>query len=137
MINCGSAIKHRYEIRGFIIDNKLDALCLTETWLADPLNAYTHDLVPIGYNIISIDRARGQGGGVALIIRDQRMVLNSTPPTTLSGCEALSIKIALSSKSSLTVLIVYQPPDFLPEFNNQFLELVTTELNSASAQLVM
>lgn len=60
----------RSAINDFIIDNEVDVLCLTETWLLPRGDeAKCSDLSPPGYKTWSFPRA-SRGGGVAFVVAE-------------------------------------------------------------------
>ena len=60
----------RSAINDFIVDNAVDVLCLTETWLLPSGDEATcSDLSPLGYRILSFPRP-SRGGGIAFVVAD-------------------------------------------------------------------
>ena len=58
------------DISEIIIDNNLDIVMLTETWLYDKGDeAYISFMTPGGYNCHSFPRG-ARGGGIAIIVKD-------------------------------------------------------------------
>ena len=59
-------------IHDFILDNKLDVLAITESWLRDSMldQVVEGELLPSGFKIFNVPRRGRLGGGVAVNIRD-------------------------------------------------------------------
>ena len=109
-------------LRDFILDNSLDILTLTETWLtSDTPHTALQSLTPPTYTITHSPRLTGRGGGLAIIYRSH-MKIESVPLPCYSSFEVSSSRLTASS-SSLTLLTVYRPPSgslslFIEEFSN-------------------
>ena len=65
LLNARSVNNKTLVINDFILENKLDLVALTETWLTDgALNTLViGELVPPGYSVINVPRKSGIGGG--------------------------------------------------------------------------
>ena len=79
LLNPWSVCNKTNSIHDFIVDYKLDALALTETWLkGDQRDSVTiQELLPPGYKICQQARAN-RGGGVAVIYHS-RLNIQNTP----------------------------------------------------------
>ncbi|WP_419592668.1 endonuclease/exonuclease/phosphatase family protein, partial [Thiolapillus sp.] len=67
--------RRRSDISTFILDNNIDIMLLTETWLRPAGDeAKIADLAPPGYSVLSFPRSSGgpsvKGGGIAFVLRD-------------------------------------------------------------------
>lgn len=112
------------EIHDLIIDNALDLLVITETWLSgdgtDTIAA--GDMVPPGYSIKSIPRIGRRGGGLALIYRSvMKLVAEDQPSYTTFECFVTTVVI---SSQSLKLCALYKPPKF--GVSSLFLEELST-----------
>lgn len=56
LLNFRSAVKHRQEIHDICIDNRLDCLLITESWLTENSGADIHTLLPPSHKIIIKNR---------------------------------------------------------------------------------
>jgi len=117
LLNINSALHKAANIHDIIDEYSLDCLALTETRLqADLPSAIKDDIAPGGFSVRHVHRSPSArhplGGGVALISRDSLTV----KPHTLTGqlsptsFELLLARIT-SVKPSITVAVVYRPPD--------------------------
>uniref|UniRef100_UPI00358FE46C uncharacterized protein n=1 Tax=Myxine glutinosa TaxID=7769 RepID=UPI00358FE46C len=102
----------------YILDNKLDFLCLTETW-QQPLDYYTLNLTtPSGYSYVNKPRSEGRGGGIAVIHR-QDIKTNLISISSAPSFEHLALK--LSGHTQSVMAVVYRPPkphlSFLSDFS--------------------
>ena len=69
-INARSARNKTEEICDLIVDNKIDVLFITETWLSSAgEEVISAELTPPNYNILSYPRNGRKGGGIAIIYR--------------------------------------------------------------------
>jgi len=109
-LNARSVVNKSLAIADFILDQDLDILCITETWLKD--NGATSycisELTPPGFSFIHVPRPSARGGGVGLVYRS---TINVTQQDigTYSSFENLSVVFTSGSKS-YTIIIVYRPP---------------------------
>ena len=117
-------------LQEFILDNSLDLLSLSETWLSsDTPPSILNSFTPPGFSLIHQPRLSGLGGGVAFVFRSS---LKSTriPLPSFSSFEALCLRLSLAS-SSINFLTIYRPPSassatFLSEFSDLLETLATT-----------
>ena len=71
-LNARSVRNKAEDICDFICENDLDICTITETWLNksdDKDKVVTGDLTPAGYDLLHVPRAKGKGGGVAVILK--------------------------------------------------------------------
>ena len=116
-INIRSLIPNMDSVLDTLQTYNIDVLCLTETWLADPITDRV--LVFPGYRLVRRDRPaqpgcttshRQRGGGVAILYREclNVTVLNITSDG--AACESLWVSVAGKGHRSTTVGVVYRPP---------------------------
>ena len=66
-LNCFSIRNKLYDVLFSIIDNDIDIICLSETWLNLTESAIESEVQELGFNLVS--RSRGsRGGGVAILM---------------------------------------------------------------------
>ena len=120
MQNCRS-VQNKCQIIGeCLVDNQVDLLVLTETWLKPTDKCVEAALCPDGYSFIGKPRITDtHGGGVGLVFRSKFSVIPS-----YIGCrsnfrtfELLSVKIGM--KSDFHLIMLYRPP---PSRKNKFAE---------------
>jgi len=70
-VNCRSVRNKTNEIVDYVIDNDVDILGLTETWLheGDSDQKTLGDLTPNGYKLRHLPRSGKKGGGVAVLYK--------------------------------------------------------------------
>ena len=71
LLNARSVKNKRLLIKDWVVNNNIDILALTETWL-QPDNKDDHiigDLTPTGYSFYHFPR-QTRGGGVGILIKD-------------------------------------------------------------------
>ncbi|XP_070556586.1 uncharacterized protein [Ptychodera flava] len=110
-----------------LIEDNLDILVVTETWLksqSDPTLAEFHSSIT-GYNVYHQSRSGRRGGGVAVIARSN-LRAEEKQPGSFRSFESLDVLLKVSSQS-LRVITIYRPPksqkngstfnEFLTEFS--------------------
>lgn len=121
MVNAQSVCNKFNRVNDLIVDQSIDILAITETWIK-PHTDYVTDLIaPIGYVTHSQPRANEKGGGVAVVMRS---ALNAArqKTTVFSTFDVCTVVIPTKPvPTSLTV--IYRPPSsprnrFLGEFTD-------------------
>ncbi len=105
--NAQSARNKTLQISDTIVEDDLDILFLTETWLKQTGDESTIlDMLPNGYKIYHIPRPSGKGGGVAMIVRKNIHVDSCTPSLELPSFEMIEIVITAGSNCLRAVCIL-------------------------------
>jgi hypothetical protein len=118
LINARSVMNKSDAIRDHIIDNELDILAITETWVPascsdkDPL---LQDLCPTGYTLTHVPRKARRGGGVAVIYREG-FKRKTMPLWKAESFESLEITVT-NSAACIRLIVIYRPP---PSAKNGF-----------------
>jgi len=131
VLNVRSARRKAALIHDVIHDNRLDVLCLTETWIpADAPDAIKLDCAPPGYAALHRHRSLStdRRGGVALIDRDS-IKATSVDVGDYTEFESLSAKLVGRQSRSVVVVCVYRPPGpfsstFIDQLSDLFDQLV-------------
>lgn len=107
-LNTQSCRNKTTEINDLIMESNADLVFITKTWLKETGDEpHIKDMTPVGYNILSVPRQNGPGGGIAVIYRDSLKV--ATHPISLTpSFECLSIKVQ-SASSSFYCVCLYRP----------------------------
>ena len=112
-INARSLAPRLNEICHLIHSERLDILCVSETWLSeDVLDAV---LIVPGYKLFRCDRSGGRrGGGVAILVSSALRVsrLHDTSDGE-TGVEALWLSVGGAGRATVVVGAVYRPPGVL------------------------
>ncbi|XP_062400145.1 uncharacterized protein LOC134089717 [Sardina pilchardus] len=120
-------------VSDFIMDHKLDFLCLTETWQQSNDFFHLNQAVPHGFVYICKSRSSGRGGGLALLYRENMKLTPLSVPDHTSF-ELLAVQIKGPTPTIIAVL--YRPPKlsntFIPE-----LSTVLTALNAMSPNVIL
>ncbi len=117
LLNARSAVSKCVSLCELVIDQKIDILALTETWLREEDTSVICDLCPPGYKFLGAPRPADKGtrgGGVGFVARAD-LDLETSTQAVYSTFESLTIK--LKSKQPLTISLVYRPP---PSCKNGF-----------------
>ena len=131
-------------LKHLIHDNKIDILCLTETWLhPDTPPAIINSLLPPSFNISHCPRPQGGGGGTGFIFNDKISVQHVTLPKYSSfeiQCISFTVRPPIRSlpiaTNPYTLLNIYRPPSsskatFISEFTSLLEDLI-----SSSSELI-
>ena len=116
-------------LQDFILNNKIDILTLSETWLTpDSLPSTLNSLTPPNFSLTHVPRPHRVGGGLACIHTSSLKTSKVSLPN-FSSFESQCIRFALPS-FSLTVLNIYRPPssskaNFISDFSTLLENLIT------------
>jgi hypothetical protein len=127
LLNCRSLNNKCEAVKRLIIDEHLDVVALTETWLRDECDSHLIvSSIPPGYNALRCDRIGKKGGGVALLFSPALRARNLTDiNVTFKSFEILFTELASATSTAksckLRIAIIYRPPCsktsiFLSEF---------------------
>ncbi len=114
MLNARSVNNKSEAVVDFILEHKLDVLCVTETWLQVSDSFTANSVTPNGFSIFSNPRLNKRGGGVAAIIKND-LCCKRLANVCFSSFEALSVKVTSSTKS-LAIVTIYRSPGPLNNF---------------------
>src|SRR5271156_2499648 len=124
VLNARSVNNKTESVVDFVLEHKLDILCITGTWLQSEDRFTTNHITPSGYSMISSPRLSRRGGGIALVIKD---VYSFKKLASASFCtfEVLLIQLIAPSKSFL-IATIYRPPGSLGNFLTELSDLIST-----------
>ena len=119
-----------------------DFIALTETWLSDEVG--NGELFNANYNVYRKDRdftnlGLSRGGGVLLAINNKFSCTDlkiSTKTTATPEIDILGLKISINNKTSLYIFLVYIPPSTSLINIEQFFEILESETNLHSENVV-
>ncbi|KAL8573485.1 hypothetical protein ACOMHN_047756 [Nucella lapillus] len=115
-LNSQSAVKtgKPETISDYILEQKLDIMILTETWLSESGHKTSCNLMtPSGFVLKSYPRA-SKGGGIAVIFRESlvpHVTFKKALPFRHSTFEVVELTISCSGKSTCIVCIYRPPPN--------------------------
>src|SRR6266516_4488461 len=120
-------------LQQFLLDQRLDILTLSETWLStDTPPSVLQSLTPQGYSITHSPRPSGHGGGLATIYRSCFKMSTIALPTfsSFESC-CCSFSFPHISSFNITLLTIYRPPSpadstFITEFATLLEDLATS-----------
>ena len=125
VLNARSVCNMSLELRELIIDDKIDILCITETWLRDGDTATIAKLVPDTHVLYHVPRPSGLGGGVGVVLsrsfQSSKFFDRSCP-----SFECLELNVSQNNKK-FSIYIIYKPPNtpmssFASDFESFLLE---------------
>ena len=112
LLNARSVKNKRLLIKDWVVDNNIDILALTETWL-QPDNKDDHiigELTPTCYSFYHSPR-QTRGGGVGILIKDGFDISRPTISThQFQTFEFMDMQIKTSLSRSVCIVVIYRPP---------------------------
>jgi len=123
-------------INDFIIDQKLDLLALTETWLADTDSTTKSALLPEGYSLLLSPRG-SRGGGAAVVYRDTLKVRQVNTTQSFESFEF--IECTIESTVSVRLCVIYRPPvdTLCGKFCEEFADYMSQVMTSPGQPLIV
>ncbi len=134
LLNTRSVRNKALVVKDYVVEQDIDVLCLTETWLKPGTGDVPKigDLKPEGYKLPHEPRIKGRGGGVGVLHRSNVNILPQTS-VEFKSFEYMETILKTSTKC-VRVIVIYRPPPsqengltcrmFLEEFST-FLEQQT------------
>ena len=124
LVNARSLRKNSGLLRYMVSHEKWDILAITETWIRENDPYTPSEFCPDGYTLLREDRIGQQGGGIAVLCRDDFKPRRITSQK-YESFESLLISVS-SAPNSLRIAVIYRPPalscaKFIEEFTS-FLE---------------
>ena len=92
----------------FVIDNDLDLVAISETWLKPGDDLITAELTPSGFSFQHIPRENKAGGGVGLLYKSSMSVSIKTDVKKYKSFESIHAEVTVNSKS-VRLGNVYRP----------------------------
>ncbi|KAF0308377.1 Proteasome subunit alpha-type 7-like [Amphibalanus amphitrite] len=105
-LNVRSLTRHLDDVNHLLLTEKLDVLCLSETWLTEAMDNCT--LVFPEYTVTRKDRRGRSGGGVAILHRSSLSTELLTVPSAGSALETVWIR--LTGRRQIIFGAIYRPP---------------------------
>ena len=134
LVNIQSVGNKTCEIRDYIIDNKLDILVLTETWLQSYDRAKIREMTPDTHSFLHVPREGKRGGGVGIFISNSLSKIKKDKVPTTDYFELMQAS-CMYGGIKLVFIVVYRRPNsdvasFIDEFRSylESLDLVGSEV---------
>lgn len=117
-VNVRSVVPNINDIKAYIVNNNIDILAVSESWLCP---AIADEAINVNnFGLVRKDRTTGRGGGVLLFVKNTIQFLE------INDCKteySEQIWVSFKTKNTKTILgLIYRPPgrdsvrDFLSEF---------------------
>ena len=124
LINANSVRNKTCLLRDFITDNKIDIMCVTETWIKENETAVIAALVPETHLFCHNPRDGGYGG-VGMIF-NRKLGGPKSVRVTFDSFECLEVCMCIDNRA-VAIYVIYRPPGslssvFLSEFESFLLE---------------
>ena len=136
-LNARSVKNKSIIIKDLVVDNNIDILAITETWLQPDISnqIIVNNICPTRFILHHLPRAAHKGGGVALLYKNRFRLKKLSLDISSNSFEFTDCMISYLS-SRLQTVVVYRPPPskknqlnvtmFLEEFSSFHEKLVTT-----------
>jgi exonuclease III len=129
-MNIQSLRNKTLSITDYAIENHIDIMAFTETWLSpgNKDDSTIATLCPKGYNFMHLPRSTGTGGGVGLLYKSN-LDLSKVSHDHKSTFEHLQVKFRYQS-DNVHLVVLYRPPPnrrngfTFDIFNSEFCDLV-------------
>ena len=110
VLNARSINNKTLHIKDYVVDNKIDILAITETWLKSDDDCYftIRDICPQDYVFNHIPRTTGTGGGVGLLFK-KNLKIKKLQTRTFRSFELMEVLLHTSSLTT-RIVVVYRPP---------------------------
>ena len=129
-LNIRSLTAHLDQLNQLLLTEKLDVICLSETFLNKNVDDRT--LIVPGYRMLRRDRSGGSsGGGVAVLLRSDLRAEQLRTPTGGSSLETLWLQVG--GRNSVIVGVGYRPPSgqlvpALDDLHEQLTHILASDL---------
>ena len=138
IINPWSVANKALAIQDFIIDQDLDLLAITETWLtgSEGDKPIIQELLPRGFKIVHQERTSGRGGGIAVVYRET-LKLKRVQQTNYDSFEY--IECCIHTSAMIRLCVVYRPPgrSGVVKFCDDFNDYASQTLSSLGLPLIV
>ena len=112
LINSRSVCNKTNSINDYIVQNEVDVMPITESWIKATDSTTASKLLPDTHSMLAVPRLGGKrGGGVAVVYRKgfETTLLDSTSSKNFNEFEHLDCVIK-QGRSSVRLCVVYRPP---------------------------
>ena len=105
VLNARSINNKTLHIKDYVVDNKIDILAITETWLKSDDDCYftIRDICPQDYVFNHISRKTGTGGGVGLLFK-KNLKIKKLQTRIFRSFELMEVLLYSGCLSSSTIL---------------------------------
>ena len=107
VMNARSVRNKTLIIKDFVVDNNVDVLAITETWLRSGDDVIIGELIPSGYCLSECPRVGGAGGGVGLLYK-KGIKMKTRLCDKFTSFEWLDATFV--NLKTVRVIVVYRPP---------------------------
>jgi exonuclease III len=109
LINARSVKNKAIHVCEYVLDNKLDILAITETWLGENDTVVKGNICPPGYKLFTESRVNQKGGGVAILYKSDLKV-TKIANKSFASFEHLDVLIQCPESDGLLISLIYRPP---------------------------
>ena len=121
LVNARSVCNKAASIIDLIIENNLDILIITETWLYSDQDANIKAITPEGYNVFSNCRDSRKGGGVDIVCRRELTCRLIDSSSNFRSFECFQLDISANNKT-MSIFPIYRPEPSMVSMSTFFRE---------------
>jgi len=118
ILNARSICNKCLLLNEFVVENEIEILCLTETWLKSNNSndqLIINELTPTGFLFHHVPRNNGRGGGVGILYK-KSLKLKKISVKRFKSFEVMGMSIQ-STPACISIFVIYKPP---PSTRNKF-----------------
>ena len=121
LANARSLLSRSHIVQHHIIENNLDFVAITESWLpVEGADEILRGTCPAGYLGLHVPRTGRRGGGVAVIYRNTVRCRLLSLDFVAQSFEFLAVSLSVNSVA-IVLLVVYRPPTSnVNQFSDEF-----------------
>jgi len=121
LVNARSLLSRSHIVQHHIIENNLDFVAITESWLpVESGDEILRGTCPAGYSGLHVPRMGRRGGGVAVIYRNTVRCRLLSLDFVAQSFEFLAVSLSVNSVA-IVLLVVYRPPtNNANQFSDEF-----------------
>ncbi|XP_073349448.1 uncharacterized protein [Pagrus major] len=121
VLNVRSLLNKSFIINDIILDNNLDIILLTETWLGTDAPVVLTEASPPNFNFLFSTRGCRRGGGTASIAKTNM----HTNKVNFNSYTSFEYHAFVCSSPPILCITIYRPPQYSTSFINEFSELLS------------
>ena len=125
LANCFSLRNKVYSVMEMMIENSLEVLALTETWLNEDEAALAVELGELGYTLVNAARTGKKGGGVGFVLRDRVKFTRCKSSTRSFECLEIFVKGSVGIRFAVVYRTGQNHSQFISEFGDYLASFVS------------
>ncbi|CAB4027441.1 Hypothetical predicted protein, partial [Paramuricea clavata] len=131
VLNARSIKNKTLQIKDYIVDNDIDIMALTETWIKGHENCEfaTRDICPSGYVFSHVPREFGSGGGVGIIFKHSLKIKELKTAKSFKSFELMQLLLQKLRNDIMNSSLCLSPQPVLSELCDQYDKVLSSILD--------